>query len=75
MNAFVALGGQSNGEGRIDKKKISDMINDEFGLSIEEFLGDIEDNELDFRAFCLLFEAIEESRTHSRMSGVLTVSN
>ena len=48
MNAFVAMGGSPDGTGRIDKKKITEMILDEFGLTIDEFLGEIEDNELDF---------------------------
>jgi hypothetical protein len=68
------MGGNPDKSGYVNKEKIVDIIKNEFGLSIEEFLDDLHDTEVDFSAFCRLFEAIDESRTLSRASGLASVS-
>lgn len=70
VNAFVALGGNADRTGYVQKSKIIEIVQEEFGLSIEDFLEEISDTDVDFSTFCKLFEAIDESRAMSRMSGV-----
>ncbi|CAD8128737.1 unnamed protein product [Paramecium sonneborni] len=58
IDAFVALGGQPDRSGYVQKQTIIDIIQKEFELKIdlESFLGDFQGNQLEFEDFCQLFE-------------------
>ncbi|CAD8192214.1 unnamed protein product [Paramecium octaurelia] len=58
IDAFVALGGQPDRSGYVQKQTIIDIIQKEFELKIdlESFLGDFQLTQLEFEDFCQLFE-------------------
>ncbi|CAK69723.1 unnamed protein product (macronuclear) [Paramecium tetraurelia] len=58
IDAFVALGGQPDRSGYVQKQTIIDIIQQEFELKIdlESFLGDFQGDKLEFEDFCQLFE-------------------
>jgi len=69
INAFVAMGGNPDKSGSVPKQRIIETISSEFGLSIEDFLGEARSDNLDFLDFCRLFDALEETRTITGMGG------
>ncbi|CAD8179704.1 unnamed protein product [Paramecium octaurelia] len=58
IDAFVALGGNPDRTGVVQKQTIFDIVQSEFELKIdlESFLGDFQGNQLEFEDFCQLFE-------------------
>jgi Ca2+-binding EF-hand superfamily protein len=76
LNTFVAMGGDSNKKGTIQKKKLIEIIKDQFGLTIdieamfEEAGLDIGD-ELNFNEFTLLLESGGSQRS-SRICSFLS---
>uniref|UniRef100_A0A7S3JLM2 Uncharacterized protein n=1 Tax=Euplotes harpa TaxID=151035 RepID=A0A7S3JLM2_9SPIT len=73
LDAFVALGGKPNKEGRIEAKLLIEIIKDDFELTInmEEYLNSVESSDsLDFYQFCVLLDA-STSGNPSRFSSML----
>lgn len=72
MDAFIAMGGGPNNEGFVKKNIIVNIIKNEFELTfdMEEFLEDISatSDDLDFKAFCQLFENNNEDDSKSAVS-------
>ncbi|CAD8206326.1 unnamed protein product [Paramecium pentaurelia] len=58
IDAFVALGGNPDRTGVVQKQMIFDIVQSEFELKIDldSFLGDFQGNQLEFEDFCQLFE-------------------
>ena len=74
LDAFVALGGQPNKEGKIEAKLLIEIIKDDFELTInmEEYLNSVDsDDSLDFYQFCVLLDA-STSGNPSRFSSLLS---
>jgi len=72
------MGGNPDRSGRVRKETIIDVIKTEFDLSfdIEEFLEKVgaTQDELDFHAFCLLFEGgNDDARSLSRRDSFVSV--
>lgn len=69
MDAFIAMGGGPNSEGFVKKNIIIDVIKNEFELTfdMEDFLEDISStsDDLDFKAFCQLFDSNNEDDSKS----------
>ena len=58
------MGGEPNGEGVVLKSRIEEVIREfELTIDIEEFLGQVHGEELDFESFRHLFESDEEMRS------------
>lgn len=73
LDAFVALGGQPNKEGRIEANLLIDIVKDDFELTInmEEYLSSIDsDDSLDFYQFCVLLQQ-STGNNPSRFSNML----
>ena len=73
LDAFVALGGLPNKEGRIEAKLLVEIIKDDFELTInmQEYLNSVESSDtLDFYQFCVLLDA-STSGNPSRFSSML----
>ena len=73
LDAFVALGGKPNKEGRVEAKLLIEIIKDDFELTInmEEYLNSVESSDsLDFYQFCVLLDA-SMSGNPSRFSSML----
>ena len=72
VDAFLAMGGGPNSEGFVRKNIIIDIIKNEFELTfdMEEFLEEISatSEDLDFKAFCQLFESNIEDDSKSAIS-------
>lgn len=75
MDAFVALGGQSNKEGTISKGTLMEIIKTEFELTIdmEEYLKKIggETDKINYYQFCVMLDA-GTSGNPSRVSSYLS---
>ncbi len=76
MDAFVAMGGDSDRTGTIKKSKLIEIIKEEFELTIdmEEYLQRIggESDDIDFFQFCLLLDA-GTSGNPSRVSSIISM--
>ena len=73
LDAFVALGGMPNKEGRIEAKLLIEIIKDDFELTInmQDYLSNVESpDSLDFYQFCVLLDA-STSGNPSRFSSML----
>ena len=73
LDAFVALGGMPNKEGRIEAKLLIEIIKDDFELTInmQEYLNSVDSSDtLDFYQFCVLLDA-STSGNPSRFSSML----
>lgn len=79
VNAFVAMGGNPDRSGIVRKDTIINLIKNEFELTfdIEELFekSNISNNEdLDFQAFCSLFEGNpDDEKSISRANSLLSV--
>jgi len=80
VDAFVALGGNPDGTGRVLKQSMLKIIKEEFDLTfdMEKIMERIEasSEELDYHTFCMLFDTQEENRNrrNSRTSTMLSVN-
>eukprot|EP00828_Plagiopyla_frontata_P022717 TRINITY_DN2931_c0_g1_i1.p1 TRINITY_DN2931_c0_g1~~TRINITY_DN2931_c0_g1_i1.p1 ORF type:complete len:123 (-),score=9.88 TRINITY_DN2931_c0_g1_i1:113-481(-) len=77
VDAFIAMGGGPGIEGYVQKQTIIDIIEKEFQLAFDmaEFLEEISSNQdnLDFRLFCQLFEGSrDESRSATSRQSLLS---
>lgn len=73
LDAFVALGGQPNKEGKIEANLLIEIVKDDFELTInmEEYLSSIDsDDNLDFYQFCVLLQQ-STGNNPSRFSNML----
>lgn len=73
LDAFVALGGQPNKEGKIEANLLIEIVKDDFELTInmEEYLSSIDsDDNLDFYQFCVLLQQ-STGNNPSRFSNLL----
>ena len=80
VNAFVAMGGNADRSGIVRKDTIVNLIKNEFELTfdIEELFekSSLHTDELDFQAFCTLFEGGgDDDKSVSRANSLLSVSD
>jgi len=79
VDAFVALGGNSDATGKVSKQSMLKIIKEEFDLTfdMEKIMERIEasSEELDYQTFCMLFDTQDENRNrrNSRTSTMLSV--
>ena len=78
MNAFVAMGGNADRSGIVRKDTIVNLIKNEFELTfdIEELFekSSVHADDLDFQAFCTLFEGNgDDDKSVSRANSLLSV--
>jgi len=78
VNAFVAMGGSPDRSGIVKKETIINLIKNEFELTfdIEELFekSSLHTDDLDFQAFCTLFEGSgDDDKSVSRAGSLLSV--
>jgi len=78
VNAFVAMGGNPDRSGIVRKDTIINLIKNEFELTfdIEELFekSSLHTDELDFQAFCTLFEGnADDEKSISRANSLLSI--
>jgi len=78
VNAFVAMGGSPDRSGIVRKETIINLIKNEFELTfdIEELFekSNLHTDDLDFQAFCTLFEGSgDDDKSVSRAGSLLSV--
>ena len=78
VNAFVAMGGSADRSGIVRKETIINLIKNEFELTfdIEELFekSSLHTDELDFQAFCTLFEGnADDEKSISRANSLLSL--
>lgn len=78
VNAFVAMGGNPDRSGIVRKDTIINLIKNEFELTfdIEELFekSNVSNDDLDFQAFCSLFEGNpDDEKSISRANSLLSV--
>lgn len=78
VDAFVALGGNTDLSGHVKKDTILEIMSNEFELvfDMDDLLERIEvsSDELDFSSFKRLFKVSDDPRSLSKASSVLSVS-